>query len=163
ARTLLRPLDDRLPHNTLVLGVERGVKARAYPLETLATIGPVLNDLLGDSEIVVMSRPGTIQALAFDRQVGDRVLAFGCAETGDIYDRETGSLWNVMGGAISGPLAGTQLLYVNSGVEEWYVFAAYHHDSEIFRPAGSARKSSFHAWTVNVQVSNSQHLSGERA
>src|SRR5262249_28250843 len=41
ARTLLRPLDDRLPHNTLVLGVERGVKARAYPLETLATIGPV--------------------------------------------------------------------------------------------------------------------------
>jgi hypothetical protein len=155
AATLLRPLDDRLPHNTLVLGVEREAKARAYPLETLATIGPVLNDLLGDSEIVVMSRPGTFQALAFDRRVGDRVLVFRCAETGDIYDHETGSLWTVMGEAISGPLAGTQLVYVNSGVEEWYVFSAYHHDCEIFRPAGTARKPSFYAWTVNAQVSNS--------
>src|SRR5215510_9858806 len=67
--TLVRPLDERLPHNTLVLGVEKGAKARAYPLETLATIGPVLNDSLGNSEIVVMFRPGTFQALAFDRRV----------------------------------------------------------------------------------------------
>jgi Protein of unknown function (DUF3179) len=155
AATLLRPLDDRLPHNTLVLGVEKGAKTRAYPLETLARIGAVLNDSVGDTEIVVMSRPGTLQALAFDRRVGDRVLVFGCAETGDIYDHETGSLWNVMGEAVSGPLAGTQLVYVNSGVEEWYGFAASHPDAEIFGATSSARKSGFYAWTVNAQVSKS--------
>src|SRR5262249_7924680 len=136
ASTLVRSLDYRMPHNALVLGVEIGAKAQAYPLETLTRIGPVLNDSFGDSEIVVMSRPGTCQALAFDRRVGERVLVFGCTETGDIYDHETGSLWNVMGEAVSGLLAGTQLRYVNSGVEEWYAFAAYHPDAEIYGATG---------------------------
>ena len=63
--TLVRPLDERLPHNTLVLGVENGAYARAYPLGALARIGPVLNDALGDAEMVVRCRPGTLQALAF--------------------------------------------------------------------------------------------------
>jgi hypothetical protein len=130
--SLVRPLDKRLPHNTLVLGVENGANSRAYPLQRLAEIGPVLNDSLGNAEIVVLSRPGTFQALAFRRRLGDRVLVFGCDKTGDIYDQETGTLWNVMGEAVSGPLAGMQLVYINSGVKEWYGFAADHPDAEIF-------------------------------
>ncbi len=130
--TLVRPLDERLPHNTLVLGVENEANARAYPLDTLAQIGPVLNDSLGGAEIVVRCRPGTLQALAFHRQVGDRVLVFGFSGKGGVYDEQTGSVWNEMGEAVSGPLAGTQLVYLKSGIEEWYVFAAYHPDTEIF-------------------------------
>ena len=132
AATLVRPIDERLPHNSLVLGVEKGQKARAYPLQSLGRIGPVLNGSLDGTEIVVLSRPGTLQALAFQRRVGDRVLVFGCSDTREIVDRETGSVWNTMGEAVSGPLAGTQLVYVNSGVEEWYAFAAYHPGAEIF-------------------------------
>jgi hypothetical protein len=86
---------------------------------------------------------------------GDRVLVFGCTETGDVYEHETGSLWNVMGEAVSGPLAGTQLVYVNSGVEEWYGFAAYHPHAEIYGATSSARKSGFYAWNVSAQVSKS--------
>ena len=130
--SLVRPLDERLPHNTLVLGVENGANARAYPLEALARIGPVLNDSLGGAEIVVRCRPGTLQALAFHRRVGDRVLVFGYAETRGVYDEQTGSVWNEMGEAVSGSLAGTQLVYFKSGIEEWYAFAAYHPDAEIF-------------------------------
>jgi hypothetical protein len=130
--TLVRPLDERLPHNTLVLGVESGANARAYPLEALARIGPVLNDSLGGAEMVVRCRPGTFQALAFHRRVGERVLVFGYCETGGVYDEQTGSVWNEMGEAVSGPLAGTQLVYLESGVGEWYEFAAYHPDTEIF-------------------------------
>ncbi len=37
-----------------------------------------------------------------------------------------------MGEAVSGPLAGTQLVYLKSGIEEWYAFAASHLDTEIF-------------------------------
>ena len=130
--TLVRPLDERLPHNTLVLGVEKGTYARAYPLDALARVGPVLNDSLGGAEIVVRCRPGTLQALAFHRRVGDQVLAFGHSETRGVYDEQTGSVWNEMGEAVSGPLAGTQLVYLASGVGEWYEFAAYHPDTEIF-------------------------------
>jgi len=130
--TLVRPLDQRLPHNTLVLGVENGANARAYPLEALARIGPVLNDSLGGAEMVVRCRPGTLHALAFHRRIGDQVLTFRSSETAAVCDEETQSVWNEMGEAVSGPLAGMQLVYLNSGVEEWYAFAAYHPDAEIF-------------------------------
>ena len=132
--TLVRPVDGRLPHNTLVLGVENGAGARAYPLEALARIGPVLNDSLDGADIVLMSRPGTLQALAFHRRVADRVLIFGHSETRGVYDEQTGSAWNEMGEAISGPLAGTQLVYFDSGVGEWYQFAACYPQAEIFEP-----------------------------
>ncbi|MEO8565550.1 MAG: DUF3179 domain-containing (seleno)protein [Betaproteobacteria bacterium] len=131
--TLVRPLDGRLPHNTLVLGVENAAKARAYPLPALARIGPVLNDSLGGAEIVLRCRPGTLQALAFHRRVGDRILVFDYSAARGVYDEQTGSVWNEMGEAISGPLAGTQLVYIESGVGEWYQFAASHPDTEIFK------------------------------
>jgi Protein of unknown function (DUF3179) len=101
-------------------------------LGALARIGPVLNDALGGAEMVVRCRPGTLQALAFHRRVGERLLDFGYSETEGVYDDQTRSVWNEMGEAISGPLAGTQLVYLESGVGEWYEFAAYHPDAEIF-------------------------------
>lgn len=115
-----------------MLGVENGATARAYPLQTLAGIGPVLNDVLDGVEIVIRSRPGTLHALAFRRRAGDRVLVFASSETGEVYDEQTRSVWNEMGEAVSGPLAGTRLPFFNSGIEEWYAFAAYHHGGEIF-------------------------------
>lgn len=130
--TLLKPFDERLPHNTMVLGVVNGAHARAYPLQALARVGPALNDSLGGIEIVVRCRPGTLQALAFHRRIGERVLEFACSETGGVHDRQTGSAWNEMGEAVSGPLAGEQLAYIESGVGEWYSFAAAHPDAEIF-------------------------------
>ncbi len=138
--TLVRPLDQRIPHNTLVLGVENGANARAYPLDALARIGPALNDSLGDAEIVLRSRPGTLQALAFHRRVGDRVLRFAYSGTRGVYDEQTGSVWNEMGEAISGPLAGTQLVYLESGVGEWYAFAAYHPGAEIFEAVPMSKR-----------------------
>lgn len=139
--TLVRPIDGRLPHNTLVLGVANAAKARAYPLQALARIGPVLNDSLGGAEIVLRCRPGTLQALAFRRQVGDRILVFGHSETSGVYDEQTGSAWNEMGEAVSGPLAGTQLAYLESGVGEWYEFAARHPGTEIFEATPVAKGS----------------------
>jgi hypothetical protein len=135
--SFVRPLDERLPHNTLVLGVEHGAIARAYPLPTLARVGPVLNDRLGSAEIMVRTRPASLHALAFHRRVGQRVLVFAYSATGEVYDEETHSIWNEMGEAISGPLAGTRLAYISSGIEEWYAFAAYHPDTEIFTDSRS--------------------------
>jgi hypothetical protein len=130
--TLVRPLDERLPHSTLILGVNNGANARAYPLETLARIGPVLNDSLGGAAMVVRCRPGTLQALAFHRRVGERILVFAYSDSVGVYDEQTGSVWNEMGEAVSGPLVGTQLAFLDSGVGEWYAFAAHHPDAEIF-------------------------------
>jgi Protein of unknown function (DUF3179). len=100
----------------------------------------VLNDTLGGVEIVVRCRPGTLQALAFRRRGGDRLLVFGYAEARGVYDEETNSVWNEMGEAIAGPLAGTQLAYLESGVGEWYEFAAYHPGAEIFEATQGAER-----------------------
>jgi hypothetical protein len=37
-----------------------------------------------------------------------------------------------MGKPVSGTLAGTQLVYLQFGIEEWCAFAAAHPDTEIF-------------------------------
>jgi hypothetical protein len=125
-------LDDRLPPNELVLGVEAGGSGRAYPLGALAKVGGAVNDTLGGADIVVLSLPGRWPALAFERSVDGQVLAFERLPDGRIVDSETRSVWHLSGEALAGPLAGTRLRFVPSHTEEWYVWAAYHPETGIF-------------------------------
>lgn len=135
-RRILGHVDARLPHHELVLGVVAGGVARCYPL---ATATPVLNDEPGGESVVILSRPGTLLSGAFRRRVGDRVLTFAYRD-GEIRDAETGSSWSVLGNAVAGRLQGTRLDYAWSGIEEFYVWAAFHPDTDIHRAgaAGSA-------------------------
>lgn len=112
--TLLRPLDPRLPHNQLVLGVEVNGHARAYPLATLDKMGSVVNDALGDQEIVVLHLPETLLAMAFSRRLGREVLVFETGKDGRIVDQKYQATWNYAGEAVDGPLAGQKLSSVHS-------------------------------------------------
>jgi hypothetical protein len=122
----VRPdLDDRHPPHELVLGLEAGGHARAYPLALLTRLGGVVNDELGDEPLVLLHRPGTLLALAFSRRIDAETLEFE-AEGPDIVDRTTGSRWSLHGECLEGPLAGRQLDYLPSGIEEWYIWAIQH-------------------------------------
>jgi len=44
--------------------------------------------------------------------VEDRILVFGYSEKVGMYDEQAGSVCNQMGEAVSGRLAGTQLVYL---------------------------------------------------
>jgi hypothetical protein len=122
-RTMAR-WDDRLPHNTLVLGVTMEGRARAYPLDVLRKRSGVIEDQVSGVPIVAFLHlaEGSYGATAFDRRLDDTTLTFE-ARPGGPADKETGSLWNVEGRAESGPLAGRQLRFVPSHVSEWYVWA----------------------------------------
>jgi hypothetical protein len=135
-KSLLRPLDQRLPHNELVLGVELNGQARVYRLSTLDKIGSIVNDTLGQQDIVILHQPGTMLAVAFSRQIGDEVLVFDREKDGRIVDQKYRGHWTYAGAASDGALAGQKLSYVPSGVEEWYIWAAYHPQTDIF-DAGS--------------------------
>lgn len=130
--------DDRLPHNELVLGADWNGERAVYPLAALSRVGPVLNDTLGGRPIVVLSRPGTLAATAFLRELGGRTLTF-LWDGADIRDEETGSRWRMNGEAVDGPWRGRHLDYVPSGVEEFYTYAAAHPGTLIreCRPVGS--------------------------
>jgi hypothetical protein len=130
--SLLRPIDERLPGYTLVLGVKADEAARAYPIAALQSAGAPINDAVGTAEIVVFHEPGTYLATAFSRRLGRQTLTFFRTQDGALIDRNTSSRWRHTGEAYTGPLRGKTLAFVDSGVEEWYIWAAYHPDTTIF-------------------------------
>jgi hypothetical protein len=127
-RPLLAHVDLRLPHHVLVLGVEAGGAARCYPLRALERAA--LNDELGGVPLAVLARPGSWMALAFDRRVEGRALTFRDAD-GRIEDAETGGRWSLAGECLEGPLRGRRLRYLTSGIEEFFIWAAFHPETTI--------------------------------
>lgn len=128
---LLSHLDTRLPHYELVLGVLAGGKSRCYPLSLLAERGErAVNDTVGGEQIVVFARPGSWLASAFSRRLEDRLLDFSTRGT-DIVDDQTGSMWDISGRCTGGALQGRQLRFVHSGVEEFFLWAAFNPETGI--------------------------------
>ena len=130
--------DPRLPPKERVAAVEINGDAAAFPYSVLA-MERVAHDEVGGEEIVVFFEFGTSTALgsgtiADAADVGATGV-FRPALDGDgltfffdgdgITDEGTGSRWNVLGRAASGPLAGRQLERVNAQDHLWFAWAAF--------------------------------------
>jgi hypothetical protein len=137
----------QLPPVARVLTINLNGEAVAYPYETLEKIG-VANDTVGGEAVVVLWQSGTVSPLdssttasgrdvgtaaAFSRIADRQVLTF-VSNDGSIEDKETGTTWNVLGTAISGPLTGTQLTPVVSINHFWFSWAAFRPGTRIFQP-----------------------------
>jgi hypothetical protein len=117
----------------------------AYPLLVLAEMG-VINDRHGDQDLAIFHTGGTSSALdspviamgddvgstgVFDPYLDGQVLSF--VKEGDlILDEQTGSSWNIVGQAVDGPLAGSQLVPIVHGDHFWFSWAAFNPDTVIF-------------------------------
>ncbi len=138
-------LDERLPAMMRVVGVVQGDETIAYPYSVLAEQG-VIHDTLGGREIVIFHRFGTTSALGaeriaqaedvgatgvFDRVLDGQVLTF-TIEGVNMTDAETGSTWNVVGQAISGPYGGKQLTPVIHSDHFWFSWAAFYPNTVIY-------------------------------
>ncbi len=134
-KSLTRPIDQRIEHNTLVLGVEGDGTGFAFPLPELDKIGPVLHTTMDKEEIVIFHKPGSVHALAFSAILDREKLEFFYKEQSCIVDRQTGSHWSYAGECYAGTRRGSKLRYVSSGVAEWYIWAAHHPNTGLFRVA----------------------------
>jgi hypothetical protein len=113
-----------LPDSSLVIGVDHGGEARAYPVDLLS-LHEVVNDVVGGMPVAVTWCPLCASAVGYDRRAGSRTLTFGVS--GYLYranlmlfDRETGSLWSqLLGGAVTGRMRGTALRRVPIVHETW--------------------------------------------
>ena len=130
--------DDRLPANALVVGVEENGSYLGYPIDVVTAAGGVVNDLLGEEPLVIFYNDESQTGLAYSRRLNGQVLEFfdGPDQGFDLRDRDTGSLWNAHGEAISGPLDGSTLTFVPSFLSEWYGWSAYHPETGIFQSEG---------------------------
>lgn len=124
-----KPIDDRLPAMSFVLGVEVNKDACAYPLPDLKKI-PVVNDMVGNEPIVVLFDVALDLGQIFSRRLDNQVLTFSAipkTSSGAVAkDNETGSLWDVTGRAMEGSLAGrslTTLPHYNQLF--WFSWAAF--------------------------------------
>ncbi len=132
-----RPDARRLPKERVV-GLKIGDAARAYPWPVLA-VTRVVHDTLGGERIVVFYQPGALSALdderiersraigataVFSPAAGGRTLTFEAVADG-FRDRETGTVWSLLGRAVRGPLAGQRLRPVRHVDAFWFAWAAF--------------------------------------
>lgn len=125
-------LDPREP----ILRVEHDGVVRGYPILILIW-HEIVNDTLVDIPLVVTFCPLCNTALAFEREVGGRVLDFGSTgvlRNNDLvmYDRQTESWWQQFGGeAVVGELSGAELKQVPATILTWDAFRKTHPDAQV--------------------------------
>ncbi len=143
---LSRPADPRLPVKARVIGIDVAGDQVALPREGLRR-RPVTGIEVGGMRLVVLHEPG--QASALDtREIRDgrdigtvavyRAEVDGTAtrfrvEAGRIVDVATGSTWDVLGRAVSGPRRGDQLPAVQFLDTFWFAWVAFHPDTRLLR------------------------------
>jgi hypothetical protein len=139
------PEDGRLPAMARVLTLDLGTEAVAYPFDLLSEVR-VINDFVAEEPVVVLWEAGTASALdssnlAQGRDVGSantfspvvdgRTLTFRF-DGSQIVDEQTQSVWNVLGQAKAGELAGEQLESVVSVNHFWFSWAAFRPATRIY-------------------------------
>jgi hypothetical protein len=140
------PTDGRLPPKEKVVAVSIGGEDVAYPYSILQKRG-VIADSVGGSSIAVFYLSGTASALGgssipdspdggatgvFKPRLGDRKLKFR-ASGNRFIDIETGSTWDLLGRAVSGPLAGGRLEAVVHGDHFWFAWAAFKPATRVYK------------------------------
>ncbi|MDX1413164.1 MAG: DUF3179 domain-containing (seleno)protein [Candidatus Promineifilaceae bacterium] len=104
-----------------VIAFELNGEARAYPLQILIW-HEIVNDMIGDTPILVTFCPLCNSALVFDRRVNGETLEFGTSgllRNSDLvmYDRSTESLWQQFTGeGIVGEMVGQMLEFLPSSI-----------------------------------------------
>lgn len=143
--TRLRPLER-------IVTVEIGGIAKAYPFPMLRS-QRVVEDRIKETRYVVLFEEGAVTALdhqeiAKSREIGSagvflrdldgKRLSFR-RKGAQILDKETGSVWNVLGVATSGPLAGKRLTPLEHGTYFAFAWLVFRPDTQIVGepPAGA--------------------------
>jgi hypothetical protein len=136
-----------LPPMARVLTVEKTGEAVAYPYALLEEMR-VINDVVGGTAVVVFWTEGTASALdastvadgrdvgaavPFVAEVEGRRLTFAHVDD-QFVDVQTGSVWNLLGAATEGELAGKQLAPVVGVNHFWFSWAAFKPETRIYQP-----------------------------
>ena len=140
--------DDRLNQLDRIVAISDGDEAVAIPFKVLEK-EPVVSLTLKERELVVFFKPGTASALdsfniAGSRDVGStnvflptvdgQKLTFKATEEGFV-DNETGTLWNLLGQGLSGPLEGERLEQVVHGNHFWFSWAVFKPQTVVYTSA----------------------------
>ena len=119
-------VDERLPKDQLVHGVEMGQARRAYPLDAKVERACFV-DQVGGVKLAVFWYGPTQSSVAFRAELPGRPMTFYAdsvsPETAPFMDRETGTRWSLAGRGIDGKLRGQELTWVPGIQAKWYAWS----------------------------------------
>lgn len=127
----LAEADRTLKPDDIVLGIELGGLAKAYPVRIL-NWHEVVNDDVGSQPVLITWCPLCGSAVVFDPRPDGQRHAFGVSgllyqQNLLLFDRETESLWSQLyGRAVAGPSAGTALRLLPANMTAWREWRAQH-------------------------------------
>ena len=126
--------NDEYPEHEMVLGINVDQGIRAYPLREVKRNGGVVEDIMGDHPIAVFAGPRLEDATmaTYSRLLGGENLSFR-HEADHFVDSETGSLWNIEGKAVDGPLRGNRLNPLRSHYVRWHAWVYPHSRTDLYR------------------------------
>jgi hypothetical protein len=150
---LLAPVNSRrpfrLPPLERIVVIPSDGGSKAYPFSMLRRRGAVRDQIRG-RRFVIFFEEGMASVLdreriANSREVGavgvffpeldGKLLSFQ-RKDGKIVDKQTGSVWNVLGTALDGPLAGKRLAPVEHGVYFAFAWLVFNPRTEIIGDSG---------------------------
>lgn len=126
--------DRRLVRNELVMGVTNaeGTRSLAYPLVLLKKAGGVVeHEFDGEAYLYVVA--GAYGVAVFNRKFNNDVLTFKVISRDPLLlQDQSGSVWNELGEAVSGPHKGAHLSVVSdSYLAEWSEWIQEHEGAEV--------------------------------
>jgi hypothetical protein len=125
-------LDDALEPRSLIVGILIDGKAKAYPFSAIEKQSPIL-DTLGGRDIVILLADDGKSVRAFERNVNGQKLEFlKNADSNELIDAETASVWDFTGKAANGPLAGTELKKIPVLKDYWFDWKIYNPETELY-------------------------------
>jgi len=126
--------DDRLHRKERVLGINAGSDSRVYPVAGFSANVEVINDAVGDMQVVVAGSSGLNFGVVFNRELADcTVLDFTAVQDKlpvVMRDNE-GNEWDVFGTALSGARKGQRLQKTNSYIAYWFAWTAFFPGADI--------------------------------
>jgi hypothetical protein len=126
--TELKPRD-------VVVGLEIGGAARAYPWETVVKQSPIIDHVQGTPVLLVVAPDGK-SFRVFVSRVDDKDAGFflkGDTKDWALLDSATASEWNFQGCSTSGAAQGKCLARVPALKDYWFDWRNYHPDTTIYR------------------------------
>jgi hypothetical protein len=137
SRKSRRPTDERLPADTMVLGVWDGKHARAYPLDALEKAGVMHETVDGQPRLVLWYGP-TKTAAAYHQPFGTSGLKDDAGwvfsadkkeEAAPFVDKRLGLHWDITGRPLEG---GPRLAWMDSTQVKWFAWAAEYPETSIY-------------------------------
>ena len=118
----------------LMLGMEVGSAARAYPLKRVED-ERVVQDRVGETPVVLVVGPDGTSVRAFVSKVKGQEAQFFRSQQGpwSLVDSAGASQWDFRGCATSGSAQGTCLEPVGVVKDYWFDWRNYHPDTTVYR------------------------------